>query len=316
MKDFIELARDAAYELSRTYFGRPELELVAWLQIALQREAMVSAAYDDAFVMAQLAVWKNDAKIDQKVLEVIARTLTGVWAQENGHQGYFKALLKGINPSQTLMSRISNELVAIRGKLEGKIIAGAVSPDIVKRYAARAAIVVGEFTSNVPDYVSELKQTQFSQFCSINADLEYTAISGYRRMMVLGSSIPDYELFTDTALFNDIQRTGTDETYHYHLFRTLADWPPDLPPGGAPPSHSPIGPEAKPWDQMKAEDVRGIILQAKTLAYGAGNAKIGDTVMTFDEQLIYNDPLVAQIRKLVSAEEAEGERVMIMSAGA
>ena len=77
-----------------------------------------------------------------------------------------------------------------------------------------------------------------------------------------------------------------------------------------------MGPDAKPWDQMKAEDVRGIILQAKTLAYGAGNTKIGDTVMTFDEQLIYNDPLVARIRKLVSAEEAEGEKAMIMSAGA
>jgi hypothetical protein len=38
--------------------------------------------------------------------------------------------------------------------------------------------------------------------------------------------------------------------------------------------------------------------------------------MTFDEQLIYNNTLVARIRKLVSAEEAEGEKVMMMSAGA
>jgi hypothetical protein len=315
-QDFTEIAADAAHELEKKYHGRPDLELVAWLQIALQREAMVSEAYDGAFVDSQLAVWKKGFGIDQKVVEVVARTLMGVWAQENGHQGYFKALLRGINPSENLMVRIKNDLLAIRGRLEGKFIGAIISPEARKRYAARVAIVIGKITTKVPDYVSELKQTQFSQFCAINADLEHTAVIGYERMMELGRSIPDYELFTDTALFNDLERTGTDETYHEELFSTLANWPPDPPPGGTPTVHSPMGPESKPWEEMTVADVRGLILQAKTFAYGSQNIAIGDSPMKFDEQLIFNDPLVRQLRKLVATEEAEGEKPRYVTAGA
>jgi hypothetical protein len=316
MKDFTEIAADAAHELQRVYTDRPDLELVAWLQIALQREAMVSEAYDNAFVSKQLAVWKKDFNIDQEVINVVARTLTGVWAQENGHQGYFKALLRGINPSDTLMERIRNELVSIRGKLEGNVIGGLMSPLAKTRFLARVAIVIGKTTTTVPEYVSELKQTHFSKFCAINADLEHTAVVGYERMMELGRSIPDYELFTDTALLNDIERTGTDETYHEELFRLLANWPPDLPPGGTPPLHSPMGPAPKPWEEMTAGDVRGLILQAKTLAYGSQNVAIGDSPMRFNEQVIFNDPLVRQIRKIIAAEETEGQKNLYMTAGA
>jgi hypothetical protein len=50
VSDFTEIAEDAATKLAEKYSGNPELEFVTWLQIALEREAMVTKAYDDEFV--------------------------------------------------------------------------------------------------------------------------------------------------------------------------------------------------------------------------------------------------------------------------
>ena len=97
MKDFIELAAESARELEAAYSDKPKLELIAWLQIALQRESMVATAYDNTYVEGQLDGWQEQYNLDQMVIDVVRRALTGVWAQENAHQGYFRAMMKCID---------------------------------------------------------------------------------------------------------------------------------------------------------------------------------------------------------------------------
>jgi hypothetical protein len=71
MKNFIDLAAEAADKLKDEYTNEPELEFLAWLKIALQREAMVSQAYDASFIDSHLEVWHRDRVIPVNVVAAI-----------------------------------------------------------------------------------------------------------------------------------------------------------------------------------------------------------------------------------------------------
>jgi hypothetical protein len=155
---------------------------------------MVSEAYDDKFVRSQLEAWGADVDLDDAVLDVIRRALMGVWTQEKAHQSYFQAILEGINPSQELVERIGKKLTQIRGKVEGRVIAGLMSKNKIRHYSALVMITIGKRTTDVPEYVQRLRQKNFSEYCYVNADLEQTAVLGYDRMLSLGRSKPDFDL--------------------------------------------------------------------------------------------------------------------------
>jgi hypothetical protein len=91
-------------------------------------------------------------------------------------------MMKCIDPPDSLVDRINNKLVEIRGNVEGNVIAGRMSKKASQRFLAFLAIVLGKATADVPAYVSSLRETTFSEFCSVNADLEHTAVLGYQRM--------------------------------------------------------------------------------------------------------------------------------------
>jgi hypothetical protein len=314
MKNFIEIAADAAKELEEEYADKPEVEFIAWLFIALQRESMVAVAYDDSFVEGQLVEWQKEYGLSQKVIDAIRRALRGVWSQEKAHQSYFKAMLSGIDPPEKLVDRIYNKMSAIRGRVEGRVLGGVMSKKLSQRAYALVAIALGNSIDKVPEYVSSLRETNFSQYCHVNADLEQTAVMGYQRMVELGTSIPDSDIISESAILVDLKRTGNDEKYHERLFRTLGNWPPP-PPGGTPTVYNPLGPATAQPDKMTVEEARGIIAEAKKFAYG-DDASVGDTVVTVNNRLIYNDPLIQYLKKYaVKAIEDEGQKTMYMSAG-
>ena len=217
-------------------------------------------------------------------------------------------------PPDSLVDRINNKLVEIRGNVEGNVIAGRMSKKASQRFLAFLAIVLGKATPDVPAYVSSLRETTFSEFCSVNADLEHTAVLGYQRMMALCEVIPGFELMTDTTLEIDVRRTGKDEKYHEALFRKLANWPP-LPPSGTPPAANPLGPAAAGVEGMSVDWVRGMIAEAKDFAYGNEADVFGDTVITFDEDLLYNDPIIQNLREFARREPEGGEKTMYMRTG-
>jgi hypothetical protein len=53
-------------------------------------------------------------------------------------------MLEGINPSQTLVDRIGNKLKEIRDGVEGRVIAGLMSPKLLQRAYAQVAIAIGK----------------------------------------------------------------------------------------------------------------------------------------------------------------------------
>lgn len=122
-KNFIRLAADAAAELKSQCEGQPEMEFLAWLRIALNREAMVSVVYDPAFVGQQLTSWQLDRGIPDAVVSAVQNAISGVWAQEEMHQRYFAVMLKSIYRQKTLRQRLLKESEHIRGKIEGAVLA-------------------------------------------------------------------------------------------------------------------------------------------------------------------------------------------------
>lgn len=122
MSDFTEIAEDAATKLAEKYSGNPELEFVTWLQIALEREAMVTKAYDDEFVDEQLAAWQRAHKIRENIAKAIRKALMNVWAQEKAHQAYFEAFLEEVCPPSTKIERLFVRLKEYRGQLQGEIL--------------------------------------------------------------------------------------------------------------------------------------------------------------------------------------------------
>ena len=69
---------------------------------------------------------------------------------------------------------------------------------------------------------ASLRQTDFSEFCTVNDDLKHTAAVGYDRVVTLASSMPESRIVKETAVLVDVKRCGKDERYHEALFRALA----------------------------------------------------------------------------------------------
>jgi hypothetical protein len=124
----------------------------------------------------------------------------GVWAQEKAHQAYFKAVLEEVCPPQKLIKRLGVRLGDVLGRLQGRILGGVMSNSALRRCSAQIAIVLGNAVYEVPEYVRSLRQTDFSEFCTVNGDLEHTAVVGYDRMVTLARSMPESRIVKETAV--------------------------------------------------------------------------------------------------------------------
>jgi hypothetical protein len=314
MSNFIEIAAKAAVKLAQKYSGKPELEFVSWLQIALEREAMVTKTYDDEFVGDQLASWQQQQKIPESIIKAIRKALMNVWAQEKSHQAYFEAFLEEVCPPSTKIERLLVRLKEYRGELQGQLLGASMSDSRL----AQIAIVLGSTIYEVPEYVQGLREIAFAEFCTINGDLEHTAVIGYERMVELARSLPKSStIIRGTTALVDLKRTGKDERYHEVLFRELANWPPP-PPGGPTSQISPLGPASISQTVITADDAYAMIAKAQTIAYGADGEASGNTVLEFDRGAMARDPLVLQLRSLIeeAANEEEEGNTRYMTAGA
>jgi hypothetical protein len=296
MKTFIELAAEAAEKLAEEYSNQPELEFLAWVNIALQREAMVSQAYDATFIDSQLEKWSSDRAIPAAVIHSIRRALMGVWAQESAHREYFAAVLKEVNPPKTLLGRIRTRLREVRGILEGRLLGDLVSRSDWRRHAAQLAIIMGTKINAVPAYVRSLRKTSFAEFCNINGDLEHTAVVGYQRMLNLGRTMPNVAVIAETPLMIDLRRTEKDERYHEALFRALSCWPP---PPGSPQVHYGMPSSAPVPVVVSVDSAHDVIANAKAIAYGADAELLGNTTVEVSLEKISHDPLIAYMRRFV-----------------
>jgi hypothetical protein len=126
MKDFREIAEDAAKKLRADSKNDDMTEFLAWLDVALKREAMVSVVYRDERVEKHLDAWAEEFKVAEPVKKIIMTALLGVWAQEEAHQSYFKTMLRGIKSDDETKSKVGLLLTKIRGQVEGMVVESLV----------------------------------------------------------------------------------------------------------------------------------------------------------------------------------------------
>jgi hypothetical protein len=295
MKNFIDLAKEAAAKLAEEFKNEPLLEFLAWLEIALQREAMVSEAYDASFVDSHLDAWRLKHSIPTETIDAIRRALMSVWAQESAHKSYFSAVLEEVSPAASLFGRIRTRTERVRGKLEGIILGSLMSSVTMGHRLAQLAIVIGIQVDAVPEYVKTLRKINFSEFCHVNGDLEHTAVIGYERMLALANKIRKAAIIEETTVIVDLKRTGADERYHETLFRALANWP----PGGGEGQTVGVGPSTPPpiVSIVSVERAHELISSAKAAAYGPDAESIGDTQLEVDPRRISDDPFIRHIRR-------------------
>lgn len=303
MKDFKEIAEDAATKLRADSKNEDMTEFLAWLDVALKREAMVSVVYRADRVKKHLDAWAEDFQVADPVKKIIMTALLGVWAQEEAHQSYFSTMLRGIKSDDETKSKIASLLTRVRGQVEGMVIESLVGKSEFKRFCARVAIILGQAAEDVPAYVKDLHEKQFSEYCSINADLEHTAVQGYSRMLELGNRLLDRSIFTDSTLLYDLQDTKKQETYHEALFELLAGWPPDPPDDRTGPSISPFPSASAGVPVMTEVDARNLVLQAKQHAYGAHHVEVASRIVEVNEYKIVNDPIVLMLRAYANHED-------------
>src|ERR1700678_659951 len=302
MSNIVDFAAMAASELESRFEHEPQGEFLAWLQLALRREAMVTVAYGDQYIRKQLKSLA-DRGLTTETVEIIHRALNSVWAQETGHQQYLASVLAVVNPPESFSARVTASCQSTLGGIEGRTIGTLVSGDKFARAGARLALALGSLIQDVPEFVSEIQQMPFEGFAVLNADLEETAIHGYERMLHLLKTLQGMSDFrAETTLKWDIDHMRRDETYHCDLFRFLAHIFDGPPPGGAG-----FAGQAKVLSAFADTiAVTNGIQAAQLRAYTGSDLEEAENKFTTDRKAIQQDAFVSRLKIWVNA--AYGQR--------
>jgi hypothetical protein len=286
--ELVAYADTAAAELRQKFENEPEAECVAWLEIALEREAMVGEAYDDEHLDKHLDRLRK-LGVDPAVVELLRKTIGHVWAQEESHTVFIRSMLKVIKKNaDDFLERIRRNVLEISGVLEGQITSRLTSPSLIDRALAIAAVSVGRRIASVPPFIDSLRATEFPPFCAVNAALEQTAIAGYQRLSELCRKLRNDELLSGTDLDIDLDMILLQEKYHEAVFRGFSGWQ----VGNASPNSprdpsSPLDPS--PFTVMAHS---AVVQHARASVYGAGAPESRATEkMIVDVDKLRRDPL-------------------------
>jgi hypothetical protein len=193
-------------ELARRCAEDPTSELAAWIRIAEQREAMVVALYGKAAVAERLPHGTPE------VVEVVAKAVASIWAQEDSHTRLMGAL-------RTVAEGSRSPVEALLGQIEGVVTHHATT----SRWSgavARWLISLGRLTGAAPEFTAELKAMPFVSFCRFSNELEQTAAHGYARIITLLSKLQDLDALEPSGPDRSIQ---FGLWTHYEIAKTLAE---------------------------------------------------------------------------------------------
>jgi hypothetical protein len=105
----------------------------------------------------------------------------------------------------------------------GNIIGKRISPSRMTSMMAAIAIATGAKLKLVPEFANHLHQMRMHNFFLFNAEVEGTAIDGYKRMLALIDEIGEEQSFHPTICW-DIRITSIEEKLHKELFLVMASW--------------------------------------------------------------------------------------------
>jgi hypothetical protein len=293
--DLVTFAAAAANQLHDKFEHEPEAEFVAWLEVALEREAMVGVTYEPAHLKKHLNRLKA-LGVNANVIERLRRTIGDVWAQEKGHTAYIKSILDVIKVPDGFWERVRRQGVEVFGALQGAVAARLVAEDAHDRLLAVAALSLGKRITQTPPFIDELRALAFPPFCALNGALEETAVAGYQRMRDLADMIRVQQILDGTTVDIELNRIISDERYHEAVFRGFSNW--EIIGRHPPPTPQPGAPLSNPSFTVEAH--AAVCQEARARAYGTGAASERATeVMTVDLNGLEADPLIQYLRGYV-----------------
>jgi hypothetical protein len=203
------------------YASDPEAELLVWLQIAVQREAMVCQLYSRA---------SRDRRIEDVetgVPFVAKDALTLIWQQEKSHAGILAArLIDGVFAGRT--GALGAACRKLKGRLDGAMldVLTAAEGGYERTLAQAMAWVAARLApGQVPAFVTRLPQANLREYFLLAAALERTAKDSYERMAeILPPVIINSSSMQPQGLLKPVEDTGKDETFHQLAFTEMASW--------------------------------------------------------------------------------------------
>jgi hypothetical protein len=203
------------------YVGDPDAELLAWLQIAVQREAMVCYLYDQTTRDKRLA----DAEGD--VVEVARDALTLIWQQEKSHAAELAArLIDGVFTDRK--GAFDAAFLKIRGTLDAGMLDVLTNEKggPLSALAKAATWIASKFAPKmVPPFAIELPRATLRDFFVLACALEQTAKDSYARIgEILPALVVKSSSLQPHGLLKPILDTRLDELFHERVFREMASW--------------------------------------------------------------------------------------------
>lgn len=202
-------------QIATKYSGQPDRELDRLLQLALEREELVTTAYRASFLHKNI----ERLNVDEDLKSIFRQAFIWIWKDEDMHTVYTRgALLKSGNYSHKVKTFIS-QLQGFLGGWSGSIIQHLSWKEApVSLALAKCILSFGKISGKIPKEIrNELKHGTFKNFCAFNMDAENTAKICWERIITLAKKDPRY----NEGHISDFQRIIFDETRHENVFRII-----------------------------------------------------------------------------------------------
>jgi hypothetical protein len=208
-------------EYQGKFANDPDAELLAWLAVAVRREAMVSYLYDGARRENRLEGQEGS------LVEAVRDVITTMWQQEFSHTHTLAArLMDGVFKKEP--GRLQSLFQRIQGTADAVVIDWLTDPQAdVRQLLARAVSWLGHWLKpkEVPGFALEMPAAHLGEFFLLAQALEQTARDSYLRMSELIPGIARTSgSLQPLALVKEIKDTQLDETFHHLAFAQMAKW--------------------------------------------------------------------------------------------
>lgn len=220
MGELTDTIRRELAERRVRHAGRPDLELLEHLVVALQRERVAALGFDVEKLGDRLA----RAPLPDDVRAAIRRAVGQIWLDENMHARYVLGVL--------LRQRdLSVKLEALATNVEGGVGGWMTAVEQHREWGdapgqrAAAAIVElgGRLAGRItPEIARALRVAPLRAWCAFSADAEVSAIESFERMIDLARELDARgdtgALQLPTGFTAELERMAVDERAHRRVF--------------------------------------------------------------------------------------------------
>jgi uncharacterized protein (DUF362 family) len=189
--------------------GDPALERLRLMLLALEREQIVSKAYDEAFIAERVAM----LPVSDDVRALVQHALVWAWKDEELHTVYIRGRLLAVRQFRARV--YARQLV---GAIGGWVTATRHHRSFARSWlgwpVATAVLLAGRLSGQVSrSLAAELSYQSFARYCTLNEALERSAELCYERLI---------ELAIDRVEREQFERIRADEQRHREMFAVLA----------------------------------------------------------------------------------------------